>query len=255
MFKHTIVRKPSPSISQGISSANLGQPDYQKALAQHEKYVQALKETGVDVTVLEAQNDFPDACFVEDVALCTSECAIITRPGAASRQDESQLSDMRRALHHFYDHVEEIQAPGTIEGGDIMMVGNHYYIGLSDRTNQAGADQMISLLEEYGLSGSVVAMDEMLHLKTGVNFIPENTVLVAGEFQDRPEFADFKQILIEEDEAYAANSVWINDYVLVPAGYPKTREKIAQLGYQIIEVDTSEFRKIDGGLSCLSLRF
>ncbi|MBP1042597.1 N(G),N(G)-dimethylarginine dimethylaminohydrolase [Vagococcus sp. BWB3-3] len=255
MFKNVIVRVPSPSISEGLTSADLGQPVYEKALVQHENYVSALTKAGVNVTVLEPKNEFPDACFVEDVALCTSKCAIITRPGAETRRAEAELSDMHDALNKFYDHVEQIEAPGTVEAGDIMMVGDHFYIGESARTNRVGAEQMIAILEKHGLTGSIVTLKEVLHLKTGLAYLENNNLLVAGEFIDDPEFAKFNRIEVPEDEAYGANCIWVNDHVLVPEGYPTIQKKIEELGYDVILVDTSEFRKIDGGLSCLSLRF
>ncbi|MGG5318428.1 dimethylarginine dimethylaminohydrolase family protein [Enterococcus sp. AZ072] len=255
MFKNVIVRVPSKTISEGLTSADEGKPIYSKALMQHENYVSALTKTGVNVTVLEPKDEFPDACFVEDVALCTSKCAIITRPGAMSRRKEAALPDMLKALENFYEHIEYIKEPGTIEAGDIMMVGDHFYIGLSERTNQAGADQMIQILESYGLSGQAVEMKEMLHLKTGLAYLENNNLLVAGEFKTAPEFEKFNKIEIDMDEAYGANCIWMNDYVIVPEGYPKVQEKIEALGYKVLVVDTSEFRKIDGGLSCLSLRF
>lgn len=255
MFKNVIVRVPSKSISEGLTSANEGKPVYSKALVQHENYVSALTKTGVNVTVLEPKDEFPDSCFVEDVALCTSKCAIITRPGALSRRKEAALPDMIQALEKFYEHIEYIEEPGTVEAGDIMMVGDHFYIGLSARTNEAGAKQMISLLEKYGLSGQMVEMKEMLHLKTGLAYLENNNLLVAGEFKTAPEFEKFNKIEIEMDEAYGANCIWVNDYVIVPEGYPKVQKKIEELGYKVLVVDTSEYRKIDGGLSCLSLRF
>lgn len=255
MFKNVIVRVPSKTISEGITSADEGKSVYSKALMQHENYVSALTKAGVNVTVLEPKDEFPDACFVEDVALCTSKCAIITRPGAESRRKEAELSDMLEALQEFYERIEYIEAPGTVEAGDIMMVGDHFYIGLSARTNQAGAQQIISILEKYNLTGQMVEMKEMLHLKTGLAYLENNNLLVAGEFKTAAEFESFNKIAIDMEEAYGANCIWVNDYVLVPAGYPKVQKKIEALGYQVLVVDTSEFRKIDGGLSCLSLRF
>lgn len=255
MFKNVIVRVPASSISEGITSASIGKPIYEKALMQHENYVSALTKTGVEVTVLEPKEAFPDSCFVEDVALCTSKCAIITRPGAATRQEEVQLADMKEALGKFYEHIEQIEAPGTVEAGDIMMVGDHFYMGESARTNKEGADQMIAILEKYGLTGSIVPLKKVLHLKTGLAYLENNNLLVAGEFIDDPEFAKYNKIVVPEDEAYGANCIWVNDYVLVPEGYPTVQKKIEELGYKVLVVDTSEFRKIDGGLSCLSLRF
>ncbi|MBO0476052.1 N(G),N(G)-dimethylarginine dimethylaminohydrolase [Vagococcus sp. DIV0080] len=255
MFKNVIVRVPSKTISEGLTSADEGKPIYEKALVQHENYVSALTKTGVNVTVLGPEDDFPDSCFVEDVALCTSKCAIITRPGALSRRKEAALPDMLEALQKFYDTIEYIEDPGTIEAGDIMMVGDHFYIGLSARTNEEGAKQMIAILEKHGLSGQMVEMKEMLHLKTGLAYLENNNLLVAGEFKTAPEFKDFNKIEVEISEAYGANCIWMNGYVIVPEGYPNVQQKIEALGYKVLVVDTSEYRKIDGGLSCLSLRF
>ncbi|WP_075980379.1 dimethylarginine dimethylaminohydrolase family protein [Bacillus massilinigeriensis] len=255
MFTNVIVRVPSKSVVDGISSADLGKPNYNLALKQHEDYVSALTKAGVNVTVLEPNDDFPDSCFVEDVALCTKKCAIITRPGAETRRGEALLQDMQDALKKFYDHIEYIKEPGTIEAGDIMMVGDHFYIGESARTNRNGAEQMISILEKYGFTGSIVPLKEVLHLKTGLAYLENNNLLVAGEFNTSPEFEKFNKIEISPDEAYGANCIWVNDYVLVPEGYPNAQKAIEDLGYKVLVVDTSEFRKIDGGLSCLSLRF
>jgi dimethylargininase len=237
----------------GLSSANLGAPDYQKALLQHADYIEALKECGLKVKVLPADENFPDSTFVEDVALMTPHCAILTNPGAPSRTLETR--SMLNTLRNFYSKVEIIDSPGNVEAGDIMMVGDHYYIGLSDRTNQAGAGQMIAILESYGMQGSVVELSEVLHLKTGLAYLENNNLLACGEFLNKPEFQGFQLLEVDPDEAYAANSVWINGTVLTPSGFPKTRALIASAGYKIRQVDVSEFQKLDGGLSCLSLRF
>lgn len=255
MFKNVIVRRPCRAIVNGITTANLGKPDYELALKQHDKYIETLKSCGVDVTVLEANEEFPDSCFVEDVALCTKKCVIVTRPGAMSRRKEIMQLDMQETLKKFFSNIEYIKEPGTIEAGDIMMVGDQFYIGLSERTNESGAKQMIDILEKYELSGTVVPLKEVLHLKTGVSYLENNNLLVAGEFVNSPLFKDFNKIVIDKEESYSANCIWVNDTVLIPKGYPKTKEAIENKGYKVVEVDTSEYRKIDGGLSCLSLRF
>jgi dimethylargininase len=135
------------------------------------------------------------------------------------------------------------------------MVGNHFYIGNSERTNREGADQLIRILEKQGMTGSVVPLKEMLHLKSGLSYLEENRLLISGEFINQPTFDGFQKIEVGPDESYAANSLWINSKVLVPAGFPKTLKKIEQAGYKTIVLDVSEFQKLDGGLSCLSLRF
>jgi len=256
MFKNVIVKRPCSCITEGITSApELGKPDYALALTQHDAYIDALKSCGVTVTVLDADEDFPDSCFVEDTAVLTRRCAIITNPGAASRNKEVEA--MIPVIRQFYREncIEYIQAPGTLEGGDVMMVGDHFYVGRSARTNAEGIRQFISILEKYGLSGSEVKLENVLHLKTGVNYIEHNNMLVTGEFIDKPEFREYHKYIIPEEEAYAANCIWVNEHVIVPANFPKTAQIVRDAGYDVILVDTSEYRKIDGGLSCLSLRF
>ena len=252
-FKNAIVKRPCPEMVNGITKASLGKPDPKNALKQHDLYIQALETCGLKVRVLEADNRFPDSTFIEDISVCTPHCAIITNPGAPARNGET--AGIQYVLSGYYYNIEKITTPGTLDGGDIMMVGDHYYIGLSDRTNPEGADQFIKILEKYKMTGSKVKMKEMLHLKTGLSYLENNNLLIAGEFVNYPEFEKFNRIVIDPDEAYSANSLWINGTVFVPKGYPGTKKKIEALGYKIIEVDTSEFRKLDGGLSCLSLRF
>jgi len=253
MFKNAIVRKPCPEIINGLTSVSLGKPDYEKALEQHAGYVEALRSCGLHVKVLEADSQFPDSVFVEDVSLCTSECAIVTNPGAPSRNGEK--IGIQPVLKHFYENLESIESPGTLDAGDVMMVGKQYYIGISERTNIQGAEQLIALLEKYGMMGTTVPLKEMLHLKSGLSYLEQNHLLITGEFINQSAFAEFQKIEVDPDEAYAANSLWVNSTVLVPAGFPKTRKKIEQAGYRTKVLDVSEFRKLDGGLSCLSLRF
>ena len=237
----------------GLTNAGLGLPDYGKALVQHGNYIKALEECGLEVRVLDADERFPDSTFVEDVAICTSKCAIITNPGAPSRKGET--IEMKQILKKFYHDIEEIRSPGTLDAGDVMMVDTHFYIGLSQRTNHTGADQLIGILKRYKMTGSKIPLKFVLHLKTGVSYLERNNLLVSGEFIHTPEFDRLNKIVVAENEGYAANSVWINDKVLVPEGFPETTKNIENAGYTIIRVDMSEFQKLDGGLSCLSLRF
>lgn len=252
-FAHAIVRQPARSMIDGLTSVDLGRPDPDRAARQHRAYVDALEACGLEVTVLPADERFPDSVFVEDTALLTPRGAILTRPGAASRWGETAL--IAPAIHASFSTVSQIESPGTVEAGDILMVGDHYYIGLSERTNQAGAEQMIEQLRSLGLDGTIVHMQDMLHLKTGVSYLEHNRLTCAGEFIDHPAFEAFERIAVPDAEAYAACALWINDTVLVPSGHPRTRQKICDLGYPVIDLQMSEFQKIDGGLSCLSLRY
>jgi dimethylargininase len=252
-FHNAVVRIPCPGMVNGLTSANLGRPDFGKALEQHSEYIEILIKCGLSVKILDPDNHFPDSVFIEDVALCTPACAIITNPGAPTRRGE--ISGIRQVLQEFYTKIEEIILPGTLEAGDVMMVSTDFFIGISGRTNTAGADQLIEILKSHGFSGSKVALKMALHLKSGTSYIENNNMLVTGEFRYRKEFAGFNRIVVDDDEKYAANSLWINGKVLVPEGFPKTRSKIDKAGYETIVLDVSEFRKLDGGLSCLSLRF
>jgi dimethylargininase len=253
MFTNAILRLPSSSIKEGITSAGLGKPDYILALKQHSEYTETLIKLGLAVEVLPADELFPDSTFIEDVALCTKTLAVISNPGAKSRNGETE--GMHQVLSSYFNTIEKITFPGTVEAGDIMMVGDHFFIGVSGRTNNEGADQMIKFLQKHGFSGSKVILNKMLHLKSGVSYLENNIMLVCGEFIDNIAFKKYDRIVIDEDESYAANSLWINGKVLVPEGFPKTRVKIYEAGFETIPVDVSEFRKVDGGLSCLSLRF
>jgi dimethylargininase len=253
MFKHAIVRTPCPEMIHGITSATLGKPDYSLALSQHRKYVDALRSLGLEITVLGPDSRFPDSTFVEDVALCTVELSVITIPGAASRKGEEV--DMERVLVSFYDHIEHIESPGTFEAGDVMMSGSHFYIGISDRSNHEGADQLIQILEKHQMTGEKIELKKLLHLKSGMSYLEDNNLLVQHEFFNHPDLTRFRKIKVGADEGYAANTLWVNGTVLVPSGFPETRSNIEQAGYPTIPLDVSEFEKLDGGLSCLSLRF
>ena len=175
MFTKAIVREPCKNIVNGITSADLGIPDYIKAMAQHKQYVNALIKCGLDVIILKPDEKYPDSTFIEDTALLTPKCAIIMRPGAKSRRGETEaVFDL---LKTHFSIIEEIKPPGTIEGGDIMMVRSHYYIGISGRTNKDGANQLIKILNKYGLNGSTIKLSNILHLKTGLAYLENNNLL------------------------------------------------------------------------------
>jgi len=252
-FSKAIVRTPGKSLVNGLTTSQEGPPNFNSALQQHSKYVEALQKCGLQVQVLAAQEEYPDSTFIEDVALMTPHCAIITNPGAPSRRGETEGLDA--VLSHTTTHIEYIRKPGCVEAGDILMVGSHYYIGLSERTNIIGARQIIHILQDYGMTGSLVKLHEVLHLKTGVAYLEHNNLVACGEFITHPEFQKFNILPIPEPESYAANCIWVNDTVLIPAGYPRACSIIKGAGYSMLEVNVSEFRKLDGGMSCLSLRF
>ena len=151
---------------------------------------------------------------------------------------------------------EIVEIIGPLDGrAALLAVGDHFYVGQSARTNEEGIRQFCEILEGWGLEGSEVKLEKVLHLKTGVNYLEDGNMLVSGEFVTKPDFEQYNRIEIPEDEAYAANCIWVNGTVIVPEGYPTVLKAVQDAGYETITVDTSEYRKLDGGLSCLSLRF
>ncbi len=177
MFQHVIVKTPCKAMINGITDhPELGLPDYEKALTQHKAYVETLKKCGVDVTVLPPDEEYPDSCFVEDPAIVTKYCAIITNPGALSRKGETAA--IETALKAFYpeDKIFHISAPGILEGGDVMMCGDTFYVGESARTNAEGIHQLAEILEPFGCKIEAVPLSEVLHLKTPVFPIWKRTI-------------------------------------------------------------------------------
>ncbi|WP_203247469.1 dimethylarginine dimethylaminohydrolase family protein [Sporosarcina beigongshangi] len=253
LFKNVIVKTPGESYLNGLTTSDLGTPVFDKLLEQHTNYIEALKKCGVTVTHLPASEEFPDSTFVEDAAVLTPNFAVITNPGADSRNGE--IIEIESALKSFYNKFYYITAPGTLDGGDILQAEDRFYIGISERTNEQGALQLKELLEKEGFEATIIPLKEFFHLKTGIAYLGDNRMVVAGEFVDHPAFERYDKIVIGKEDEYSANCIRINDYVILPAGYEATKRKFNEAGYQTIELDMSEVQKHDGGLSCLSLRF
>jgi len=251
-FTHAIVRPPGISFHQAISTAELGRPDLALAIRQHADYCDALRRCGLEVITLQADPLHPDGTFVEDTAVVTERCAVITNMASPSRQGEqAAVADM---LARFRP-IERIVPPGTLDGGDVMRVGEHFYVGISGRTNDDGARQLANMLARYGYTASTVPVTGCLHLKTGVTCVGDNRLIATSEFADRPELAAFDIIHAPPGESAAANCVLINGRLLMPTGCEAARRLLEPLGWEIIEVPILEFQKADGGLTCLSLRF
>jgi dimethylargininase len=253
MFTRALLRKPCRNLVAGLSTAGLGVPVYENALQQHAAYADALRACGLELTILAADEKYPDSVFIEDTAVLAEKVAVITRPGASSRLGEEIT--VAESLARFYDRLEMITAPGTLEGGDVLRAGNRFFIGVSARTNEAGARQLAVILQRHGYESTLVRLRDVLHLKTGIAYLEDNRLLAHGEFVGHRLLSGFKTIAVPKGEGYAANSLWINGRVLVPAGFPIIKKSIEKTGCETMAVDVSEFRKLDGGLSCLSLRF
>lgn len=256
LFQGAIVRIPASNFADGLTTVGLGVPNFEQVLTQHAHYCDALKECGLDVTILDADLRFPDSTFVEDTAILTQRGAILTRPGAHSR--EGEVDAIRPAIARFFPASLAIQGPGTVDGGDICEAGEHFFIGLSHRTNEEGARQLAAHLDNFGYTSSTVdvrAMTSILHLKSGISFIGDNTLVVMEEMAASEAFREFNLIRVAPEESYAANCVRVNGRVLVAAGYPLLTAALRARGFDPLILDMSEFQKMDGGLSCLSLRF
>lgn len=252
-FTQAIVRRPGNSLIKGITTANLGKPDIDLATRQHNAYIDCLSECGVNVTILDADERFPDSVFIEDTAIVTDKVAIISRPAPPTRQKETE--DVANILVELFPYLETIEEPGTLEGGDVLRIGDTFYVGVSERTNRAGADQLIGILESYGYLASKVSMRHLLHLKTGVSYVGDHTIVVCKALSKEKRFKPYSKIIVSDEELYAANCIRVNDSVLVSSGFPETSKQLSERGFTVRVLDMSEFRKVDGGLSCLSLRF
>jgi dimethylargininase len=256
VFKHAIVRTPAMNFAQGLTRVDLGIPRFDQVLAQHARYCEALVACGLAITTLEADLDHPDSTFVEDTAVLTGRSAVLTRPGERSR--EGEVAAMRPVLRGFFPVTMEIETSGTVDGGDICELEDHFFLGLSLRTNEEGARQLAAHLASEGYRSTVVdvrGMNSILHLKSGVSYIGNNTLVVMDEMAGWEAFAGYELIRVVREESYAANCVRVNDRVLVAAGYPLLTAELAARGFCPLALDMSEFQKMDGGLSCLSLRF
>lgn len=256
MFTKAIVRLPAENFADGLTTVDFGIPDFAKTVLQHGMYCDALEQCGLSLTRLDADLRHPDSTFVEDVAIITEHGAILTRPGAESRAGE--VLSMQPVLQNFYPEMAEIIEPGTLDGGDICEAGNHFIIGISHRTNEEGAKQLADWLAARDHTSAFVDIRNVsgiLHLKSGISYIGDKRMVIIDSLADHKAFKDFELIRTQAHEDYAANCVRINDHVLMASGFPILQHTLEKLGYSVITLDMSEYQKMDGGLSCLSLRF
>ncbi len=255
-FTRAIVRPPGRNFAGGLTTSGLGPPDLDRAVSQHRAYVETLRLCGFEVIQLPADEMHPDSTFVEDTAVLAGSGAMITRPGAVSRRGETAA--ILAALRLFFPQPASIQSPGTLDGGDVCAAGDTVFIGLSERTNETGARQLAAWLEGLGFEVRLVDIRGtagLLHLKSGLAFLGEGRLAVVTALSGRPELSGFEEVRVPAGEEYAANCLRINDLYIAPAGFPGVSTALRGLGRDVIEVEMSEFRKMDGGLSCLSLRF
>lgn len=251
-FSNAIARLPSSSAGMGLTTSRLGLPDPKQTRSQFEQYIRALLDLGLTVTVLPAANAFPDGHFVEDTAVVMPELAVITHPGAPTRQGEVQT--IEPVLSKFRPTVRMSEA-AHMDGGDVLMIDKRFFVGLTSRTDEAGVAEFSQFVEKFGYRVDAIEVSAGLHLKSIVNYVGCNTLILNEEGTRHPAFSDYQHIVLTQEEEYAGNTLWINDTLITPDGYPDTFSKLERLGLKIIKTDTSEFKKMDGGLTCLSLRF
>ena len=226
--------------------------DVALAGAQHRDYRHALEALGCRVLVLPAEPALPDSVFVEDVAIVLDEVAIVTRPGAPSRRGEVAGIAVELRRHR---PVLAIEAPGTIDGGDVLRLGRTFYVGQSARSNADGIAQLGQLLAGFGYTVQSVPTRGCLHLKSAVTQLDDDTLLLQPAWVERERFADFRAIEVDPAEPHAANVLRIGDALLMPANFPRTRQRLIDAGYNVTAVDVGELQKAEGAVTCCSLVF
>lgn len=248
-----IVRLPAGSVVDGLRSNSGPSPVFEQVQAEHAAYVEALRAAAVQVTVLDALEQFPDSVFVEDPALVFSGAAILLRPGAPSREQEAEA--LAPALAARFPRLLRLQH-GHVDGGDILVMPEVVLIGLSARTDETGARALETLLTSIGLHSQIVHTPTgTLHLKSDCALLDEETVLVTGNLARCGMFDHRRTLIVPDDEPGAANALRINDRVLVREECPHTAGMLADHGFRVVALPTAEIARIDAGLSCMSLRW
>ena len=251
-IQYAIVRPPGPDAANGLTRQSGAAPCLKQLRQQHTAYCEVLTALGLNLIRLAEAPGFPDAYFVEDTAVVTPEVAVITRPGAPERQGEERSVARVLQKHRL---LETIAPPGTLDGGDVMVVDRHVFIGLSGRTNRSGADQLARILAPHGYRCSLLSVSDGLHLKSSVTYLGDRQLLLLTSWSACPAFAGYDKILVDPTEAHACNSLLVNGHLIVPEGYPKTFALLEATGKPLIALRTSQIRRMDGGLTCLSIRF
>ena len=253
-FDHAIIRAPGRSVVDGIRSDARAVPSYEKIVQEQAAYVAALRNAGVAVDVLPPLERFPDSMFVEDPAFVLPEGAIRLRSGAEARRGEGE--EIGGALRRHFETVFALEGEEYVDGGDVLIVTEEIFIGLSKRTNRKGAEAVQAKLAQLGRKARIAQTPDMiLHFKTAVSLLSEDTIVATKAMAESGIFADFKIILVPDDEEPAANLLRVNDCVFVGANFPRTIDLIAKEGLRIVPLPVSEIGKLDAGLSCMSLRW
>lgn len=248
-FTHAFVRPPGDSFRAALSSSGAAL-DVALARRQHAEYCQALVAAGLTIETLPPDERFPDSCFMQDPAIVIAGRAIIGRPGAVSRRGEEESA--AAALADRFP-LSRVVAPGTLEGGDVLILPDRVIVGRSGRTNAAGIAQLTAALAGTGLPVYATEVQPYLHLLTAVTYLGEGIALAVEGWPLPSPLAGLEVLRVPSDEAYAANSLGIGRHVIVPAGHPRTAARLTAHGFTVLPVPMSEFARADGGVTCLSL--
>ena len=251
-FKNAIIRKPNKSIQNGLSSQNL-HPDYEIIAEEHRNYIKAINESGLKINLLEPLEEYPDSIFVEDPALTYKSTIIILNPFDSSRNGEKNI--IKNEIEHLFDNILFVE-DGFVEGGDILNINNHFIIGLSHRTNKLGADNLSTILQRLGATVEICRTpDDILHFKSECSVLDDDIILVSNKMAQLNYLkSHYHLIELPIGEEGAANSLRLNDKLLLPDGFIKAEEMLSKK-YNIIKVKVDEIAKVDAGLSCMSLRW
>lgn len=253
MVTRALVRSIPSTFADALTMHPKQQPiDVELAQRQHRLYGEALTAAGLEVERLPSDDSFPDGCFVEDCAIVAEGTALITRPGAPSRRSEvdSVATALGRALR-----IERTAEPATIDGGDCMRVGRRIFVGRSARTNEQGIARVKEVFAPLGFEVVGVALRDVLHLKCVCSPLDDNTILLAEGTIPGATFGDVRVIAVPGHEQYGANAVAMGQSVLVSAGHPTTERRLREAGFVVTTLDTSEIRKADGALTCMSVLY
>ena len=252
-FTRAIVRQPAETVAAGLRAVDSGDPDVARFRVEHDQYCTALAEAGLEVIRLPPLNEYPDSVFVEDPVLVLPQGAVLLRPGAQSRAGEGD-----HLVSSLEPHRRLVRLPdeGFVDGGDILVTGREVIVGLSARTDEAGYEGLRVILEGWGHVVRCVRPPEgLLHLKTGCSLLDDETVLAVAAIASAGLLDDYELVELPVGEEAAANAIRVNDDLLIPAGYERSAELLAAKGYNVVQVPTEQAARLDGGLSCMSLRF
>jgi len=251
-FNNAIIRKPNKSIQNGLSSQNL-HPQYEIVLEEHYNYIKSIREAGLKINLLESLEEYPDSIFVEDPALAYKSNIIILNPFDPTRNGEKNI--IKNEIKDLFDNIFFVE-DGFVEGGDILNISNHFIIGLSERTNKLGAENLSNILKNLGATVEICKTPNgILHFKSECSVLDNDTILVSRNMAKLDYLkSNFKLIELPIGEEGAANSLRINDKLLLPDGFVQA-EEILSKNYNIIKINVNEIAKVDAGLSCMSLRW